>query len=772
MRVTTQDGRPGHILALHGNRALVALDDAIEDAIDLPAKLGVWVRTTLLAPAIGGAVAAGHKLDEVVPVFASPPPPEEQRGLTLFHRLGLFLYDAREIMVVGGIVAALGLLPLSATAPKVLTMGGFSMPNGEAAHVERIVHKDFKQPTSGVVVMVKTPDPERTKEVVEQLGPQLLEVEHVVGAAPPRTSPDGTAILVNIGLDTGDDEGMFLALEGIRKVLSNTEHTQISLTGRAVFAHDVNLQMQDDLHRAEIIGIPVALVVLLLVFGTVPAAFTALFVGSISTFITLAVIHVFGLTTDVSLFVLNIATLLGFGLGIDYSLLTIERFRQEMVDLDGDVRVALARATDYAGRTVVVSGVAIVLGFSGLLAFDIPGLKSIAIGGMIAVATTVSLTLILVPALLGMWGHRIEYLAVRKRRNNGSPAWRRIAMFVMKHPVVVLVCVGGFMITMSLPALHAQLDLPTPQMLPSHLESRVGQKKIEAEFDERMASPVLVLADRDTGDGRAALQLALRDLPNVARVDGPVGEGKREMYVLYAQHDSQGGPRARQLVRDVRKLNGRSFDPKGGKDIDILVGGQFASELEFFDEMLEGLPLALSVVLGSAFLVLLIAFRSVVVPLKAIVLDVLSICTTIGIIVSISEAGWIGHSGMIEANLPLLLFCLLFGLSMDYEVFMLAKVAENWQMGLKSDEATAEALASIAPLVTGAAMILVVLGLSFATTELVLVKQIGIGVAIALLIDATIMRAFLVPAAMRLLGDLNWWCPPWLARRVPRARWA
>lgn len=386
----------------------------------------------------------------------------------------------------------------------------------------------------------------------------------------------------------------------------------------------------------------------------------------------------------------------------------------------------------------------------------------------------VSLTLL--PAVLSIVGHRIERGAIRKRRDPNADieqsVWGRLARLVMRNPGIVLVVVLGSVVLVALPAGGAKLEIPNVNALPRHVESRVAMRDIEHDFQRKVSSPIMVVLHSDDEKQIGAFEREAAKVTNVAQVTEHATQGGRTLLTVTTKTDIQGGPDARRTVRALRGLDQSGAHPT------LEVGGQFAWEQEFFDVMKSGMPLTLLIVFGSSFLVLMVAFRSIIVPIKAIVLDALSIAATLGIVVLVFQGGHgIGllgaeATGWVEASLPLMLFCLLFGLSMDYEVFMLASVAEEWQDGADTVDATARGIARTAPLVTGAAMILVVLGAAFATTELVLVKQIGFGVAVALLLDATVVRALLVPATMRLLGDRQWWIPDWLARRLPVGRWA
>ncbi|MCW2973671.1 MAG: hypothetical protein JWN72_1944 [Thermoleophilia bacterium] len=768
---TTREGMGGVIVDVQEELVLLAVAGPEPGIV-----AGLWVRRDRLFE------LAPHELDpaiasETIEGLRGRLTRLEQPGTAVsaptgrLHRLGAAAFDHRRRFLQVGLVIALVSAPIAGTAHSVLSSGGF-VPDGEAMRVERDLRERFHYPATTLFVYVDG-SPAAVQAQVAASRKQLRAIEGVESVQDVVPSPDGTAVLIPIGLDTTKDEVTRNAISEVRSVTEEAGMRDVRMAGRAVFSKDVEQQMRVDMSKAEMIGIPLALVILLIVFGTVPAALLPIGVGILSVLLTMAVVHLVGLAADVSVFVLNVVTLLGFGLGIDYTIIMVSRFRAELAR-GRSVRAATIVTTTQAGRAILISGLAVLLGLSGMMLVPLGVMHSIAIGGVIVVGMTMLVSIVLVPPTLALVGGGLERFAVRKPRTDGTAGdgWRRLTHAVMRRPGMVVCLVLAGLVPLALMAHGAKLEVPLQEALPRHVESRATQRVIERDFDQRVASPINVVAHTDDAGELQALGDRLLKVPNVFSVGQQRSSDGRTLFIVTAAKDRSGGSAARDTVTSIRGLEARAGSPA------LDIGGQFAWEQEFFQILQARMPLVLLFVFGSAFLVLLVAFRSIVIPLKAIVLNGVSIAATLGIVVLVFQHGFgVGllgshQLGWIDASLPLVLFCLLFGLSMDYEVFMLASIAEGWQDGLDTTNATAEGIARTAPLVTGAAMILVALGVAFTTTELILVKEIGFGVAVALLLDATIVRGLLVPGVMRLLGDRNWWLPTWLARRLPVARWA
>ncbi|MBE3560662.1 MAG: MMPL family transporter, partial [Ktedonobacteraceae bacterium] len=530
-----------------------------------------------------------------------------------------------------------------------------------------------------------------------------------------------------------------------------------------------------------------------------------------------------GQMTELSIFVLNITTLFGLGLGVDYSLFMVSRFREEL-EKGRSVQEAVMITVATAGRAVTFSGFTVSIGLFGLTFFRINMLHSVGLGGMLVVALCVLAAITLLPALLSIIGTRINALPVRLPRlwsgahesasvgEGGAQGehhgfWYRLSQFVMRYPVRVFVPVLLLLIAFGLPFLGVRFSAPDASILPPDVPSRAAFDLLAKRFNARETTPILIAA-QTKGDALAPDNI--RNLyyyvkrieadPRVARVDSIVSADPRftlEQYELMYTHPEliadpylqafmrtsvSGNTVMIQVISKYDMINVHSQElvqtirnTVPGHGISILVGGGSASNIDYVNTLYSDFPLAVAVVFGITFLVLLFLFRSVVLPLKAILMNTLSILASYGALVVIFQDGFLHQIlnftplGFVEASSPILLFCSLFGLSMDYEVFLLSRVQEAfWQTG-ENTRSVALGLQRSGGIITSAAVIVVVVSACFATADMILVKALGVGMALAVIIDATLVRGLLVPATMRLLGEWNWWLPFFGVQRHPPA---
>lgn len=767
--VSTAEGVSGIVERIEGPLALVRSGAS-----------GCWVLASRLLH--GSAVSPGtstvnhHEVSDGTggeDPHAFPLPPVDQvRDHDWLARFGSAVYDTRRIIVVGWMIAAAVCLPLSSTLEQHLSAGGFT-PRGEAQSVVNDMLDIYGLPVARLEVIVPG-TPAAAQQRVAANRALLQRVPMVAGYTNFRPSIDGahTAFTVTF---TIQDEYVVDSLPELRAALATAGFAPSSLRMAGTPAHyeDIGTQTKQDLIKAERIGIPLALIVLLLVFGTVVAAAMPLVVGLIAVITTLAVLHILTLPLHLSIYVMNIASLLGLGLGIDYSLLGVARFREELARGE-DVRSATITTVSIAGRAAAISGVAVLLGMTALAAIPLKVMTSMAIAGVVVVVVSVAATLTLLPALLAIAGPSIERLPIRRHRSvlPEHSAWYRLVHQVMRRPgraiVVALVALG----LIAAPARNVVLGVPHNEVLPQHTPARQAAAMLASSFHEEVVAPILV--DIAT-DQRGAVTAAKSQLARMHGVESvrllPMpNHADHTLLLVNPTTGKLGGAASRKLAHHIRD------------HLDIpasfRLSGQGPGEIEFLSTIAHGVPAVLMMVFISTFVVLLIAFRSVALPAKAILLDTLSIIASLGAVVAVFQMGHgaqlLGTQAMgyTEATIPIVLFCILFGLSMDYEVFMLARISELYQQGYSNSEATARGVAGTAPLITGAALILIALGLSFATSQIVLVKEIGFGLAVALALDATFVRFMLLPAAMQLLGSANWWLPNALLRRIPRISWA
>ncbi|NJD29246.1 MAG: MMPL family transporter [Chloroflexi bacterium] len=741
-----------------------------------------------------------------------------------FERLGRWSARHRRMVIVAWAIVVLAAVPLALQTPGALRSGGFIRDDLESARAKALLEQEIGVPQAALAVVfhsetARAGEPAFAAAVAAAMAgvraaPYVTGVlSHVLSRR--QISADGRTAYDIVTLDLPADESP-LALPGIRAALADvsTMGLEVGLAGGPAFYGDVQEVSETDLRRSELISLPLAALALLLVFGSVVAAGLPLAVGGASVVVALASIFLVANAIPMSIFVLNLATLLGLGLGVDYSLLMTSRFREELAHRDWQpdaVEDAVAATLRTAGRAVFFSGLTVLLGLLGLVLFEFMILRSVGIAGAIVVGLAVLAALTLLPALLALVGVRLEALRVRRVRalpTEDGP-WARLANWVMRRPVAVLVPTLAVLLLLGAPFLHVRFNAPDARILPENVPSRAAFDRLVTAFGPGPFAQI-VLAIRTDGpvlepSNLAALFDYSRRLaadPRIERVDGLVDLAPRLTVEQYALLYGVGGAPpdrfavealaattrgdlttfslttpygpneepARQLVRDLRVAGGPLAPPSG---MTVLVGGGAADVEDVVSGIAADFPRTGAFIVVSTFLVLLLLLRSVVLPLKALAMNTLSIAASFGALVWIFQDGNLSALlgtrplGFVETTQPVILFCVLFGLSMDYEVFLLTRMREAWDRDRDNRAAVAHGLERSGRIVTSAALIVVVVAGSFAFADIVLIKALGLGIAIAVALDATVVRALLVPATMRLVGDWNWWLPRWVERRLP-----
>jgi putative drug exporter of the RND superfamily len=587
---------------------------------------------------------------------------------------------------------------------------------------------------------------------------------------------DGNATLIPVGI-SGDCEGGAATLLGIVEAADGGEF-DVVMSGECSAERDINTILDEDLKTGELyFGLPAALLILIAVFGTLVAALVPLIVAFFSIGIALGIAALFSQGVELSVFLFQMTTVMGLAIAADYGLFIVSRYREERAS-GKEKLAAIAGAGGTANRAVLFSGLAFVLAMSGLLLVPDSVLRSLGVGAFTVGLVAVFAALTLVPALLGLLGDRVNSLRVpfvgRAVESAGSEGrfWSAIARAVMRRPVVSLVLSAGLLLAAAVPVLDLELSESGIRSFPESAPSRQGFAALEEEFGVGTADFVVVAVEGDGSDPevRAAVQMLVGRLEASPSFRTPEVEiaPDRELAVIEAlvAGDSR-DERARKAVEQLRQRDVPAvFD---GVDAQVYVTGETAEVIDYNDLIETWLPRIIAFVLGLSFVLLTIAFRSIVLAFKAILLNLLSVGAAYGLMVLVFQKG-VGNElfGLRETEAvstwtPLFLFCVLFGLSMDYHVFLLSRIRERYLQTGDNEEAVTHALATTARVITGAALIIIVVFAGFATGDLVETQQVGFGVAAALLIDATIVRCVLVPASMKLLGDWNWYLPSWLA---------
>jgi RND superfamily putative drug exporter len=661
-------------------------------------------------------------------------------------------------------------------------------------------------------------DPEFTLAIARAVAP-LRADPRVAAVMTPDEAPgpmierlrsrEARTALAFVTMRGGVEEGLAAWPELRRKL--GSDRLTITCTGKIPFLADLATILEHDLVRAELISIPLALLVLLFVFRTVTAAALPVGVGGLAVLGGIALVLALSHSVEVGQYTINVCSLIGFGVAIDYSLFIVSRYREELAEGQGH-RDALVRAMDTAGRAVAFSGLAVATGLMGLLFFRGSYLAVMGVGGAIVVALAVLFALTLLPALLALLGPRIDagkLPGVSTVRRPGR-FWHGVAVAVMRRPVTILVPTLLALLILAYPATHMRVAASDARMLPAGTEARRGYETLARSFPDLAATRVIVAVRFPGGtvltpsrvDALWDLSHRIAALPHVVRVESivdPRGGGadeeppskedlrraltsptelerplveqgaklivKDDTTVLYALSDAApDSAEAEQLVNAIRR-------ERAVGDGTLEVGGQAAYDVDATNFLLSRAPYAFAFVVGATFLVVLVLLRSVLLPFKAVFMNALSISASFGALVWIfQDAHLFVHEGHpLDPSLPVLLFCISFGLSMDYEVLMLVRMKEVYERTGDNETAVAVGLERTAGLITSAAAIMVSVFLAFALARVVVLQATGVGMALAIALDATLVRALLVPATMRLLGHLNWWAPSWMRASPPEA---
>jgi uncharacterized membrane protein YdfJ with MMPL/SSD domain len=588
-----------------------------------------------------------------------------------------------------------------------------------------------------------------------------------------------TALLVDAGPDAEDDIGG--VVEAVEEADGQHEF-DVTITGEFTLDDDFSTLAGEDLKNGELgFGLPAALIVLLIVFGSVVAGLIPLLLALVSITVALALLALIGQVFPLSVFATNMLTGMGLALGIDYSLFVLSRFREER--RQGREKLdSIAAVGGTASRAVLFSGIAFTLAMLGLLLVPHTIMRSLAAGAIVAGLVSVAAALTLLPALLSLLGDRVNALRIpffgRTATREQSPFWSRTVRAVMRRPGASLALASAILLALAVPVLALRSGEAGVETLPDRLAAKQGYLALNAEFPGETTEPAEIVIDGDatspgvrSGIARLRERLASEDLFGRAELErNPDGD----LTVLTVP--IEGDPLDRDSVDAVRELRSEHI-PAAFPDpgIEVLAAGDTAESIDESDTMKRWLPIVFTFVLSLSFVLLTIAFRSLVVAAKAIAVNLLSVGAAYGLLVLVFQEG-IGNElfgfpqvDTIESWVPLFLFAVLFGLSMDYHVFLLSRIRERFRQTGDNSDAIAHGVASTGRIITGAALIIVAVFSGFARGDLVMFQQMGFGVAVALLLDATIVRLVLVPAAMELLGDRNWYLPAWL-RWLPDVR--
>jgi RND superfamily putative drug exporter len=756
----------------------------------------------------------------------------------MFSRWGSFVYRFRRPVVIVSILVAVFASALASQAAESLSSGGWLDSDSESALVGDRLEAEFGTGQSSVIVVVNATGDgadARSESFQSALSatvaglaadPRVTEVLGFAETGDDRfISTAGDAAYVVVGLDMSDEASVEIVDE-LRAAVTPPAGYEAEMTGYGPLTADSAALSEEDLQRAEVVSLPIAALVLVFVFASLVAAGMPLLVAGLAIPSSLALVFIVAQFVEMSIFVLNIATMLGLALAIDYSLFIVSRFREELAR-GRTVEDAVIRTVATSGKAVAFSGLAVAIGLSGLLLFEAPALRSIGIGGSLVVLSSVAFALTFLPAVLGMLGPRVNALSVRglisrmrgrseleaaaAREAARRSRWERIAEAVMTRPIFVLVPTLIVLLLAGVPFLELRQGVPGASIYPEGMESRDAYVALQEEFAAGETTPIVILADVPGSPTDPATIAALADyaagieaLDGVDRVEGPftitdpqtgtvlTAEQVAALYALPAEQQPPG--LAALLDRYVRgstvRLDAISpIDPSDPSATDLIpviraidagdgtttvIGGTAATGYDFLVSQAERAPYAVAMTLIASAVILFLLFGSVLISIKAVLMTLLSITASFGALVWIFQQGNFAEQlaftplGYTIAGNPIIMFSVLFGLSMDYEVLLLSRIQEAYRRTGNNRASVAEGLAKTAGVITGAALIMVTVFAAFALAEVITIKSIGVGMAIAVAIDATIIRVLLVPATMRLMGAWNWWAPGPLGRLADR----
>ena len=723
-------------------------------------------------------------------------------------RLAGFLERRRWLVLAAWLLILLAALPFAARQTEHLTSGGFEVPGSQSQVVsENITRFEGAQRDNLAVVLARRPgateadvraEVDRVERIADRL-PHAVVAPRAVAAAK-RDAATASITVVPITLDGDRDQTADLAVD-FRDELGTQARGGIEphLVGQQALWAGMQDLTKEDLESAEKIGFPIVLLILLAVFGSLAAAALPLALGFASVTITGAVIFYLSQATAMSVFVTNIASMIGIGVAVDYSLFVLARYREEIrggAERDEARRIALRTS----GLAVTFSGITVMLSLAGLYLVDSTTIRSMAMGAIIVVAVSILAAVTLLPVLMSVLGRRayargrlavIATLLVRmartRRRRPGSTAdanrrtgfWERWTAWVTRRPWVAALAASGVLLALAIPALSLDFGNGALRQFPSDHETRVGAELAAQEAGPGATGPTQVIAQfrngRATeGANRAALSTYVSELrrdPEIAQVSRPQPsrDGRAALVTVAPRHDPE-SPSAEALVKRLRADHG-ALDGVA----ELEVGGATAFNSDFIELVSGSMWKILLFVLVFSYLVLFVLLRSVLLPLKAVLMTLLSVAAAYGVLVMVFQYGWfdslLGFDslGYVNAMTPPFLLAIVFGLSMDYEVFLLSRIRERYDATGDTKASVAQGLRASAGTISSAALIMVAVFAVFAGTGTPSIKEIGVGMSVAIALDATLVRLILVPATMEIMGRWNWWLPPRLDRVLPHA---
>lgn len=686
----------------------------------------------------------------------------------MFEKWGRFSYAHRRLIPAIVVAAILALfVGFGLQLEDRMSQEGWEDPNAASTSAAQIEEETFGRDNSGdVILLFHSPDEnfDAAKQHLAQLKAEYPEqIDSVTSyfdtKNPNLVNDDHSLAFAAIGLK-GDDEQTLKDFRTIQGALTDTS-APVEIAGATAVADALDNGMSHDISRAEKAALPLVGILLLVVFGSVVAACMPLIVGGLSILGSLGILSILAGFSQVNVFAQAVVTLLGLGLAIDYGLFMVSRFREEL-DKGRSTEEAVATTTATAGQTVVFSAAMVAVALSGLFLFPQAFLKSVAYGSISAVGLAALLSVTVLPSIFGMLGPKIDTWSVRRTSRTARTIedtwWYKLPLWAMRHARGLTIAVCGLLIALTLPIMSITFGGINESYLPPNQETRVAQDRFNEEFPTFRTEPVKLVVKNASNQQLVDVVMQVRGLNGLTEPMAPTTATKDGTTVLSA------GIKDRD---DYAKIVHELEQVKAPEGVNLYVGGTPAMEVESLDALFHKLPwMALYVVLAT-FLLMALVFGSFVLPLKAIVMTLLTLGATLGILTLMFVAG-LGSGalnftpGPLMSPILVLIIAIVYGLSTDYEVFLVSRMVEARRRGSTTDEAIAAGTAHTGGIITAAALIMIVVCGAFGFSDIVMMKYIAYGMIFALLIDATIVRMLLVPAVMHLLREDNWWAPSWL----------
>jgi uncharacterized membrane protein YdfJ with MMPL/SSD domain len=640
---------------------------------------------------------------------------------------------------------------------------------------DRLEADGYRDPSVIVLFQNTSPTSPAGQQRIQQVERQLRadpDVARVTGYLDTQSrdfvSSNGNATYLAVSLKPTDDKEEQDAAKKISDDLSG--QPGVSVGGIALAQEQVNKQVEKDLRMAEMLAFPILFLLSLLFFRSGVSALLPLMIGGLAIVGTFLLLRVANEFIDVSIFALNLTTGLGLGLAIDYSLFVVSRYREEIAKF-GPGAEAMRRTMNTAGRTVLFSSITVAVALASLMVFPQRFLYSMGLGGMLVALLAAFIALTVLPAVLALLGHRVNawapgFLQRRAERDatrTESGFWYRLSRFVMRRPIGIATVTAGILIVLGIPFWSLKFTSVDAQVLPESASARQVDNVMRAQFPPFHDTPNLLLVENATPSTLKAIHREVSQVNGIAEVSPPQQLANGDAVVQAYSDDSYISDSSRNAAKEIRDLP----VPAGSE---LLVGGAAAHFVDLQDSLKSHAPIALAIVIIATLIVLFLMTGSVVLPIKQLVMNALNLSAVFGILVFVFQDGRLEglldyqSQGALEQTMPILLFAVVFGLSTDYGVFLLSRIKEAHDSGIPNSEAVAVGLERTGRIVTAAALLFAIAIGAFATSQIIFIKENGVGTALAVLIDASLIRALLVPSLMELLGDWNWWAPKPLRR--------